>query len=138
MTLQFMYSALHYSLCTVYARLYSVWMCSVCTMHVHFMQVCSKCHTRKTPIKTVSIQVQLVSYKCQHGHKLINYQCQTQTRSHQLSISTQTKCHKLSMPNHWARSRQLSMSTQTQSHKLSMSTPTLSNKLSISNTDTIS
>ena len=41
----------------------------------------------------------LVSYKCQHGHKLVNYQCQTRARSLQLSMSIQTQGRKLPMPN---------------------------------------
>ena len=41
------------------------------------LSICSKCCTRKTAIRQVTIQIQLVSYQCQHGHKLSNYQCQT-------------------------------------------------------------
>ena len=59
---------------------------------------CSKCLTRKTAFRPISIKVQLVSYQCQHGHKLANYQYQTQAQSLQLSMSTWTQACKLSMP----------------------------------------
>ena len=42
-----------------------------------FQPPCSKCRTLKTSSRTVSVQVQLVSYKCQPGHKLFSDQCQT-------------------------------------------------------------
>jgi len=79
--------------------------------------ICSKCSTPQGFLKPVSIQVQLVSYQCPHGHKLLIDQYQT--NGHDLSsyISTRTsyQCqqgHKLSTINgkQWARSRKLSIS----------------------------
>ena len=52
--------------------------------------VCSKCCTCKTASNPVSIQVPLVRYQCQHGHKL-RYQCQ---QGHKLlSDQCQTNGH---------------------------------------------
>ena len=39
--------------------------------------LCSKCRTLLILSRTVSVQVQLVSYKFQQGHKLFGSQCQT-------------------------------------------------------------
>ena len=44
-------------------------------------KVFSKCRTLKTSSRTVSVQVQRVSYKCQPGHKLFSNQCQTNGRN---------------------------------------------------------
>ncbi len=52
------------------------------------MYILRKCPAPKTGLRPVSIQVQLVSYQCQHGHKLVNYQCQS--TGHEL-VSNQ--CH---------------------------------------------
>ena len=92
----------------------------------------SKCRTRKTVFRTVSIQVQLESYQCQHGHKL-RYPCQNGhnllikrplpnkwTRFYQLSMSKRTQVFKRSIPNQWTGSYLQSMSTRKQS-QLSMS-----------------
>ena len=59
---------------------------------IELLWVISNCRNRKTATSTVSIQVQLVSYQCQHGHKL-SFQClnwikllsdQCQTNGHDL------------------------------------------------------
>ena len=49
---------------------------------------CSKCCTLKTLPRTVSVQVQPISYKCQPGHKLFSEQCQA--NGHELIGS---ECH---------------------------------------------
>ena len=41
------------------------------------MYILRKCSAPKTGLRPVSIQVQLVSYQCQHGHRRLNYQSQT-------------------------------------------------------------
>ena len=52
-----------------------------------YLYICSKCRTRKTASRPLSIQVQLVSYQSQaNGHDLVSYQCQ---QGHKLSY----QCH---------------------------------------------
>ena len=47
--------------------------------------MCSKCRTLKTSFRTVSVQVQPVSYKCKPGHKHFSDQCQP--NEHDLIVS---------------------------------------------------
>ena len=65
------------------------------------MYILRKCPAPKTGLRPVSIQVQLVSYRCQHGHRRLNYQ--SQTTGHDLfsyQCQTRTQASKLSMPGH--------------------------------------
>ena len=72
--------------------------------------VYSKCHILKTSSRTVSIQVQLVKYKCQPGHKLFRDQCQTNGQEDLIGSECQYRhkqALKRSMPNQWAQSHWL-------------------------------
>ena len=76
---------------------------------------CSKCRNRKTASRTVSIQVKLASYQCQHGHKL-SYKCQN--GHNLLSDQCQTNGHDLISYQCQHGHKLLSNQCQTNGHNL--------------------